>query len=354
MTGQRYASEVAFAQAVRLDRQGAPSDQVVRKLGEAVSFNRFSDVYYLNLSQALLLRTRDVLRDPKTRTENGQIAPERASQIQSLLAASMNATARATTLAPNNSLNWLVRGNTYAEVITLVNGAEDGAAASYQKAMELEPKNPLYQANLGRLHLMVADRARSLKGSENKEVASVAVEAEKTELKAAEESLNKAVELKPDYAVAHYYLAAVYERQGRTADAAGRLAALRQYSPLDVGLGFQLSMLFIKLQQYDAARAELERVVGLSPNYSNARWYLASMYEIKGDLSAAIGQIEKVLELNPENQAVKSRLERLKTGNLTTKIPQPVEEEDENATSLEGGEITSAERTNASDYVSEE
>jgi tetratricopeptide (TPR) repeat protein len=349
VTGQRYVSEVAFAQAVRLDRSGAPADEVVAKLGRAVSYNSLSDTYYRNLSQALLIRTRDVLAE--VQTSGQQMSPEQAQQVQRLVLAAVNAAKRATDIAPANVNNWLVRGDVYREVLSLMSGAEDLAAVSYEQAKTLEPLSPLPYANLGRLHLIVADRARALIGSDNAELSAQAVESEKIELAAAEEALNRAIELKADYAPAHYYLAAVFERQGRLEDAKTRLAALRNYAPLDVGLGFQLAMMYIRQENYDAARSELERIVGLSPEYSNARWYLASMYELAGNADKALEQIQKVAELNPDNTFVQDRLAKLEAGELTTRIPTPVEEGEGSATSVEGGEVTGEE---SEDTASEE
>ncbi|MFA6132036.1 MAG: tetratricopeptide repeat protein [Patescibacteria group bacterium] len=339
VTGQRYASEVAFAKAVELDNAGAPIEQITAKLGEAVSLNSLSDIYYRNLSQAFLLRTKDTITTATA--DESKIDANEASIIQQLVKAAMTSADRAAYLSPNNVSNWVQRGNVYRDVMPVVTGAEDVAAASYLKAMELEDNNPAYSTGLARLYLAVSDRARNLKSSTNKELAASAVESEKNSLVSAEQYLNQSIVLKADYAPAHYYLAAVLERQGKLKDAAARLAALRDYKPLDVGLGFQLSMLYIRLTDYDSAQKELERILELSPNYSNARWYLASMYEIDGKLNEAINQVAKVAELNPGNQAVQTRLSKLKSGQLTTQVPTPVEEGEETATTVEGGEVQS-------------
>ena len=59
----------------------------------------------------------------------------------------------------------------------------------------------------------------------------------------------------------------------------------------------------------------------LSPNFSNARWYLALIYEERRDLPNAIEQLEKILSLeeNKGNQIVTTKLSELKKGQ--TKIP---------------------------------
>jgi len=337
VTGQRYASEVAFAKAVELDSASAPIEQITTKLGEAVSLNSLSDVYYRNLSQAFLLRTRDIIT--KATSDESEIDANETSVIQQLVKAAMASADQAVILSPNNVNNWVQRGNVYRDVMVVVTGAEDVSATSYLTAMKLEDNNPDYPTSLARLYLAVADRAHGLKSSENKELATSAIEAEKSALASAEQYLNQAIALKSDYASAHYYLAAVFERQGKLTEAVDRLVVLRDYRPLDVGLGFQLAVFYISLKDYDSAQKELERIIELSPDYSNARWYLASMYEIGGNLTKAIEQITKLAEINPDNQFVQDRLNSLKAGQLTTKVPTPVEEGDKSVTTVEGGEV---------------
>lgn len=337
VTGQRYVSEVAFAKAVKLDRSKAPVEEVIQKLQKATETNGLSDIYYRNLSQALLFRLRNVAAELPTEPEKR--TQEQIQQVQLLANASMNAVKRATELEPNNVSNWVMSGSVYQQLMSLVNNANSAAVASFKKAAELEPQNPLHQVNQARVYIATADRARSLKTSENKELAQQAVTAEEQSLASAEEILKKAIELKADYALAHYYLAAVYERQERLDDATTRLVALRNYAPLDVGIGFQLGLLYIRMQNYDLAKAELERVVGLQPKYSNARWYLASIYEFDGDISAAIEQVQAVADVNPDNALVKERLAKLQEGETTVTLPKPVEEGEESATTVEEGEV---------------
>ncbi len=339
VSGGRYASEIAFAQAVQADRSGATSEEIVNKVVKAVTYNPLSDVYFRNLAQALLARTRDVIAEANTTID--KMSTDQKTQVSNLMVSAINSSTQATSIAPNNVANWLARASTYETVMPLVGGAEDYAAASFTQALTLEPNNPATYTSLGQLHLIVADRAAALKSSTDAKVAAQAKDNETTELAAAEEALNTAISLKGDYAPAHYYLAAVYERQGKLDEAVARMIALRNYSPLDVGIGFQLAMLLIQEKKYDDAQVELERVVGLAPDYANARWFLASLYEIKGDLTKALEQVQKVADLNPNNQDVQARLAKLKAGETTTSIPQPVEEDTGATTSVDGGEVTS-------------
>jgi len=104
---------------------------------------------------------------------------------------------------------------------------------------------------------------------------------------------------------------------------------------MDVGAGFQLGVLYLRRgNKDDSGRAQqmFERVIQLAPSYSNARWFLASIYEQKGNFKAAAEQVQKVLELNPENEMVKTRLARLQSGKASNEIPPTVEEGDQKAT----------------------
>ncbi|PJA47634.1 hypothetical protein CO172_00635 [Candidatus Uhrbacteria bacterium CG_4_9_14_3_um_filter_36_7] len=339
ITGQRYRSEIAFAHAVRLDRAGASASEVIEPLRVATQANSLSDVYYRNLSQALLLRVRSVLLETKPE-EGKDRTPEQIKQIQGLTTASIQSVEQAIAIAPANVLNWMVRGSLFQEFMSLVNNADAVAIASFEQASKLEPNNPLHKANQARVYLLVADRARTLKQNKDQEIVKKAVELEKQALAKAEEALNQAIVLKTDYAVAHYYLAAVYERQGRLDEATTRMKALRNYAPLDVGIGFQLGILYVRQQNYTLAKTEFERIIGLQPKYSDARWYLASIYEIEGNMSGAIEQVQSVVDLNPENQMVAERLMALKKGQSTTTLPKPVEEGEESATSLDHEDVT--------------
>ena len=341
ITGSRYAAEVAFARAVEIDgSEEGTIDEVIAELNRAVAFNGLSDVYQRNLSSAYLIKARELITATAGEEER---TPEETQAIVDMVTASVNAAVRATSIEPNYVSNWVVRGSIYRDLMSFAQGAEDLAAQSFQNTIQLEPNNPVHPTNLGRVYLTVADRARSLKSAEDEELAAQAVEQETALLTGAETAFLAAVELKSDYLHAHYYLAAVYERQGKLEQAAARLVALRNNNPADIGLAFQLTQMLIRLERYDIATQELERIVELSPQYSNALWYLASMYEIAGDQEKAIEAIQKVVELNPGNQIAKDRLGRLEAGETTTVIPEPIQAGQGGATEVDEGEVVEEE-----------
>ncbi len=342
VTGQRYAAEVAFAQGVKIDRAGGTVIEVIPHLERAVKYNGLSDTYHRNLAAAQLAQARAKIAEFRSGGAT-ELTTEQTQEVSALVTSAINSAARATSLEPNFVSNWTLRGAIYRDVMSFAQGAEDLAAQMFLNAARLEPNNPVHRVNLGRVYLTIADRARTLRNAEDKELAKTATEQEANLLKTAEQTFISGIQLKNDYLPAHYYLAAVYERQGRLEEAATRLAAIRNANQTDIGVAFQLSQLLIRLQRYDLATKELERIVGLNPDYSNGLWYLASMYEVGKKQPEAIKLIEKVVELNPTNEVAKNRLARMKAGEITTQLPEPIQEGQGEVTDVPEGEIVEEE-----------
>ena len=311
-TTQRYIAEVAFAKAVRSDRKDLQLTQVVAYLDTAATLNRFDDRFYRTLSQALLLRANEKLTTMDSKTE---LTLEDRQYLQSLIASSVNASVRATELSPRNTLNWLERGLVYRELIDLVPDAAKFSIESYQKAIELEPLNPAVLNELGITYLAMVKKKIIVNGVDD-----LGVLAEKT--------FQNVIELKANYAPAHYQLALLYEQQGRLSDAIGKMESVAKYNVKDVGVAFQLGQLYMRRNsEGDLARAKnaLSYAVSLVPSFSNARWFLATIFEKEGNIDSAIEQVQKVLELNPDNAIVKSRLDRLLKGKLSSALPEVIE-----------------------------
>ena len=89
---------------------------------------------------------------------------------------------------------------------------------------------------------------------------------------------------------------------------------VRDSNPNDVGVGYQLGLLYYFDDQINSAQREFERVLLLNSNYSNARYFLGLVYDKKGEKQQAIEQFRKVLELNPENVEVGKIIENLEAG----------------------------------------
>jgi tetratricopeptide (TPR) repeat protein len=321
LTAQRYAAQLAFTRAVELDRTGASMEEIVVELDKAATLNKYNDTYYRNLGEALMYRLDEVVADV---TNIDELSIESAQYLQSLAAASVNSLATATDLSPNQVLNWLSRGFVYRELVPVMGEeAAQLAISSYEQAINLEPANPSHWVELAKAQLVAVEAIRPIADIDPTRQAELELLISK-----AETNLLQAIDLKGTYAPAHFQLAVTYARSGRLDDAVGKMESVAQYNQLDVGVHFELAMLYLqRLGEGDLERARdaLEHTVTLVPTHSNAHWFLASVYEQLGDIPAAVHEVEVVAELNPDNELVMQRLEDLLTGNISTELHTTLE-----------------------------
>ncbi|MFA4846456.1 MAG: tetratricopeptide repeat protein, partial [Patescibacteria group bacterium] len=326
MTTQRYAAEIAFSTAVRLDRTDGELQEIVEQLDRATTLNKYQDTYYRNLAEALLLRVDEELAGVSS---VATLTTQSAQYVQALIVGSVNAATQATELSPNNVLNWLTRGMVYRELVPLMSEAHQFALTSYTRATELESVNPSNWTELGKTYLVAAEAVRPLTQATDEAVAIQTQNLLTQYFSSAEAAFGKAIELKPNYAPAHFQLALTYVAEGRLDVAIEKMESVALYNPLDVGVQFQLGVLYLKRGgEGDVARAQtaFEKTISLSPEYSNAHWFLASIYEGQGDLAAAVREVEVVLQLNPGNSLVEAKLQNLLVGEVSQEIPEAIEE----------------------------
>lgn len=314
-TVSRYRAEIAFAQAVALDAQNGNMDDIIASLDTAASANRWSDVAYRNLARALLAKVSTVVQDKNADPQ----------YVKSLIGAAVNAGIRATDLGPTNVSNWELRGDVYREVSPLIADASTFSVASYQQAVSLSPTNPRYLVGLARGYLAVVDVLAPIVKGDDKDQSAQAEAAQTMALQNASDALLKAITLKSDYAEARYYLASVQERENKLADAVASMEIVRASAPNDVGVGLQLSLLYLRQGKNDLAKKELERIIALAPNFANAHWYLASVLEEERDIDGALIELEIIMKLDPKNETVQKKIDALKAGQKPVEtIPDPL------------------------------
>ncbi len=315
VAGSRYLAELSFQRAITLSQTGGNPDDVIATLDRAAVINRWNDIYYRNLAHILLQKTAIALKQPDVDQ----------TYVQQLVGASVNAAKRATELASGNVANWVILGDTYKEIAPVLPESVSFELAAYQNAQSLAPNNPRYLVNVAQAYLAAADGAAVIMAGTDKDLAAKATLVRFSALDSALTALLAAQKLKPDYAPAGYYLAGVYERQGKLTDAIAGLEAIRKSNPNDVGVGVQLALLYLKQGKNDLAKAELLRVLDISSDYADAHWYLATILENAGDLEGAITHVQAVADANPNNELVKTRLSRLRQGLADKLLPPPLD-----------------------------
>ncbi|MDP3985664.1 MAG: tetratricopeptide repeat protein, partial [bacterium] len=311
LAGSRALAWSHFGSAVRANAAGDVA-QTRDELIEASNTDPRTDIFVRNLAQVRLF-------------EAGRAAS--VEELRASLNTAVSAAQRAVAIAPANPANWYMLGVVFREMTPAVTGAGDRAIDAFEKARALEPRNPVYPTEMGRIRITLADAARAQTQSKDEVVKRTAEAQVSEQLAQALQLLQEAVTLKSDYAPAHFYIAMIFARQGKLNDAIAKLEALKKTNPRDVGLAFQLGVLYIENKDLVKAEAELKRALEIAPSYANARWYLASIYESRGDLEEAIKQVEAILAVNPENQVVQNRLADLKKGRSAKELPPPVTNE---------------------------
>lgn len=295
LDGQRYLAEVNYFKAQTALAEGN-LDQGISGLEKAVRNNPNSDIYLSGLSQAYLSKIGGLINKK-------DLSDEEKKNVQVLINNSINAAKIASDESPNNIANWSIRGFVYQNLIGIVPGAEDWSITSYDSAMKLEPVNPYYPTQQGTVYMKKALLLAEDKANEKNQI-----------LEQAKAQFEKAVQLKSDYSPARFQIAMVYQAQGKTTEELQALEDAKKFSPNDVGLAFQIGIVYYQQKDYQKAKTELERAIGLDSNYANAIYFLGLTYDKLGLKDQAIVQISKVSDLNPDNAELKKVLDNLKAG----------------------------------------
>jgi len=198
LDGQRYFAEVNYFKAQAALAKGN-LDQAISGIEKAVRANPSSDIYLSGLAQTYFSKIGNLINKKDLK----DLSDEEKKNIQVLINNSVNAAKIATDVSPNNIANWSIRGFIYQNLIGIVSGAEDWAITSYDRAINLEPANPYYPTQQGIVYMKKASLLAGDKANEKNQI-----------LAQAKSHFEKAVQLKPDYANAIYFLGLTYDKLG--------------------------------------------------------------------------------------------------------------------------------------------
>ena len=168
------------------------------------------------------------------------------------------------------------------------------AEAALRKALELDPQNGCARIELGALY------------EDQGKFAQAAAEFE------------RAIAIGPNHGGAHCQLGRIYRRQGRLPEAEAALRKALALDPQDGWARFELGALcqsHIELgvvcedqSKFDEAAAEFERVIAIDPNHGGAHRHLGQIYRRQGRWPEAEASLRKALELNTQDGCVRIEL----------------------------------------------
>lgn len=271
--GRHYAAAVRFNESIRGLNEGRPlaeTEQLVllaSQLSSSDAFSRRIAEYQLTRLNGLMAAVNPTEAQQKEFLQAFQIGEAEAQN-----AIRIDAT------EPNN---WRVLGGLYGVLsLAQVPGASDKALESFERARQLDPKNPLPYLESA----VVVARA----GNANQ----------------AREYIKESIRLKPNFTEALYLLTQLEIETGNIDAAVQSVVAVIQLEPQNAARYYQLGVLENARNNVDAAIGAFETAVSITPDYANARYLLALAYDFKGKNAEAREQLEKVLALNPGNPEV--------------------------------------------------
>ena len=112
----------------------------------------------------------------------------------------------------------------------------------------------------------------------------------------------KAIQIQPENAYAHYNLGLIFTGLGELQKAADCYQKVIQIQPdrvedAHVGLG----LVFKELGEYQKAKSCYEKAIQIQPNYADAYNNLGVVFDELGEHQKAIGCCEKALQIQPQN-----------------------------------------------------
>jgi len=292
--GQKYIAEAKYVAAVRLVNQGN-LEEGLNKLLSVARLNPSVDLYWRDLSQLYLNQVNQISQNQGLKEE------ERTQQVQAAITNAVSAARQAVEASPANIANWNVQGFIYRNLLG-VPGADQVVFSSYEKAIELDPASPFSWTELARAYIVQAQTLQNQKDAAEKRAEA---------LNKGLEKLAKAIELKQDYAPAHFLTAVILQEQGKTKEAIAKLVETKAVAPNDLGVAFQLGVMYWQDNQLENARKEFEAILARQENHANAQYMLGLVLDKLGKKTEAKAAFQKLADLNPDNPDLKKILDNL-------------------------------------------
>jgi serine/threonine-protein kinase len=117
----------------------------------------------------------------------------------------------------------------------------------------------------------------------------------------AEREYKRAIELNPNYSVAHHWYAVYLTNVGRTPEALAEIRRAQELDPLSLSINSWLGAILNRSGQSDQAVEQYRKTLEMDPNFINVHFRLGNLYEEKGMYEEAISEFRQVLKLSAGN-----------------------------------------------------
>jgi eukaryotic-like serine/threonine-protein kinase len=111
----------------------------------------------------------------------------------------------------------------------------------------------------------------------------------------------RAIQLNPNYATAHHWLSnGVLSALGQFERAIAEGKRAVELDPLSLVINTDLGQDFFYARRYDEAIVHLRKTIEMDPRFYFAHWVLGTALQLKGQLSEAVAEYGKAVELNDD------------------------------------------------------
>lgn len=277
--GKVYLADISAGRAVRA---ASPSiEGSLTDLGKSIGYYPKESRYYTRAGQESLALALNEMNKPEAE-RNTDLA--RQFSVDAIAAVT-----RGAELMPNDAAAIESVGLVYENLSLIANDSLAKSKEYYEKAWNLDPKNPLLALKIAQIDKALADQKGE--GDESKAL-----------LSDAEDRLNKAIALKDDFAMAHYTLAIVKSVK-KDFDGAIELAVNAvNRDQNNLTFLYNLALLFqIRNKEGDADKAEqiFKAILASNEKLIDVRVSLGVLYEKNKNTSEAIRAYQKALESLP-------------------------------------------------------
>ena len=299
VAGRHYLSVYTFNQSIRSINEAKSVEQIE---GEVTSAYRLftSDIFARRIAEIQLAKMNSLVN-----VQNP--TDEQAEEFIIARDNGLDAALVAIQLDEQEPNNWSILGGIYgALAVAGFDEAKERSLEAFSRSIELNPKNPLPYLEMS------------------------IVEARTGNTESARSFIQQAINLKPNFTEAFYFLTQLEIQSGNVEAAIVSTRAIITLEPQNPVRYYQLGVFESSLQNIGNAILSFEKAIELDQNYANARYLLALAYDEVGRSAEAKIQLEAVLDLNPENQSVKSLIQTIESeGSLKSLRSSPAGTVDE-------------------------
>jgi len=113
------------------------------------------------------------------------------------------------------------------------------------------------------------------------------------DLAEAEKEYRRAIDLSPNYATAHHWYGELLMQMGRVDEGLAHYQRALEIDPLSLPISSDLGISYYYARRYDHAIEQLQKTIAMDPNFFRGYFYLARVYEQKGQYEKAIADNQK-------------------------------------------------------------